>query len=1263
MSSSRSHNQNPAEIRNTSRFCIENPQIAWVLLVGTLIWGIYGFTHMPQRKDPDVPVKQAMVVTKWPGASAEKVEELVTRTVEKTIASNSSVASIESTSRGNVSTITFQLAGNLKQTGQVLDDIGGRLAAIDDLPDGAGPVDYIRDFGDTATLMLTVASPKADAAEVSVRAQVIQKAIEEVRTTGVAEVTRLNAGDVNAVPSQFVLLGKGDRAKSARRSTGSVRDNPLLISRLYASQGGETQRASLVFCFSPKTDRRLIRLAGQDLMEFLRSREAASDLRLFEGTGFIGIDSQTTLSNEQMFHVMGQFLSANYPQSQVHPDLWAPFIVRDPTETQKALAAVAGDKYSYRELDDFTDTMEKALLATARKGEDAPLVAKVSRSGILPERIYLIYSQERLASYGLKRQGLANLFRERNLTVAGGELDAGSKRLFINPSGEFRTEEEIGGVTIGKTAYGTPLSLRDVADTVRDYESPARFLNFYNWQDTHGNWQRTRAITVAVQMGTGQQVSQFATAVDATLEDLQSRLPKDLVIARTSDQPKQVEENVELFMMSLYEAVALVVLVSLIGFWEWRSALLMALSIPLTLLMTFGMTSLLGIDLQQVSIASLIIALGLLVDDPVVAGDAIKRELAAGQPRGLAAWFGPTKLATAIVYATITNIVAYLPFLLLPGTTGQFLYSLPVVMTCSLVASRVVSMTFIPLLGYYLLRGRPEPSIEERRKRGFAARYYKLGQWAIQHRWWVMAGAILILVVGGTIGKALKQQFFPKDLSQLAFVNIFLPEDAPLGLTNEAVTHVESIAQEVAVREKRPLESLTSFVGGGAPRFWYSLSPEPQHPNYAQIVLLFKDKHDTHHMLPMIQERVSREVAGARIDVRQLETGDAVGLPIAVRVMGEDIATLQKTAASIKEIFKRIPQAARVRDSWGEDRFNVELAIDPDRANLAGITNRDVAEASARGVNGEAVTTLREGDKQIPVMARLRLNQRARLDDVNNLYVYPSTGKQGVPLRQISRLDYSFRNEVITRRNQFRTITISAAPRDGVLASEVMALARPKLQAVAASLPPGFKFEIAGEEEKQKDSFGDLVVVLAISVASIFMALTFQFKNAVKPFIVFAAVPFGAVGALFGLWAMGSPFGFMGFLGVVSLVGVIVSHIIVLFDFIEEKHAEGERFEQAVLDAGIMRLRPVMITVGATVIALFPLAAHGGPLWEPLCYAQIGGLTAATFVTLLLVPVFYTICVLDLKIVKWDGAAANESPLPKPYVEAGSIPSAAAQLG
>jgi multidrug efflux pump subunit AcrB len=885
-------------------------------------------------------------------------------------------------------------------------------------------------------------------------------------------------------------------------------------------------------------------------------------------------------------------------------------------------------------MDDFTDLMEKALLATARTDTNTPIVAKVARSGTLPEKIFLPYSQERFASYGLKPENLSNILNARNITGAGGEMSASGKNIAVTPGGEFHSEQEIGSVAIGFAPNGAPLYLRDVVDVYRAYDTPPRYLNFYTWRDSSGQWQRSRAITISVQMGAGQQIDRFAQAVDGTLADLKSRLPFDLIIARTSDQPQQVSENIELFMRSLYEAVVLVIVVSLIGFWEWRSAFLMAFSIPITLLMTFGMARLLGIDLQQVSIASLIVALGLLVDDPVVAGDAIKRGMADGHSPMIAAWLGPTKLATAILYATITNIVAYLPFLLLPGSTGQFLYSLPVVIGCSLVASRVSSMTFIPMLGRYLLRPRSEPSMEERRAKGFGAGYYALGGFLIRHRKLVFLASLGVLAAGALLGKSLKQQFFPKDLSYLSYVNIFLPEDAPFSATDQVARQVESGILQVGKEMNIPVQSLTSFIGGSGPRFWYSLAPEPQHLNYAQVIILLSDKHDTDRFLGPLQDRLSRTVAGARIDVRQLETGDAVGLPVAIRISGEDMETLVAAADRAKQIFAGVPIAARPRDDWGEERFDVRQDTDPDRANAAGITNLDVASASNAAMSGAAVTVLREGDKQIPVVARLRMEERAQLGDIQNLYVY-GQGGQKVPLRSVSRLDFSLHREVIRRRDQFRTITVSAAPVEGVLASQVMTLGRPKLMELAHSLPPGYRLEIGGEEEKQVQGFGNLATVLVISVACIFLALVFQFKNAVKPFIVFAAVPYGTVGALLALWITNTAFGFMAFLGVISLVGVIVSHIIVLFDFIEEKHAEGEPFVQAVLDAGIMRLRPVMITVGATVIALFPLALHGGPLWEPLCYAQIGGLAAATFITLLLVPVIYSIVVLDLKLVKW----------------------------
>jgi multidrug efflux pump subunit AcrB len=372
--------------------------------------------------------------------------------------------------------------------------------------------------------------------------------------------------------------------------------------------------------------------------------------------------------------------------------------------------------------------------------------------------------------------------------------------------------------------------------------------------------------------------------------------------------------------------------------------------------------------------------------------------------------------------------------------------------------------------------------------------------------------------------------------------------------------------------------------------------------------------------------------------------GPPVGIPVSIRLSGEHVGTLRQLAGSVAAVLRDVPSATGVRDNWGPESFAVRLRIDSDKANLSGLTNYDVAASSAAAMSGQAVAVLRDGNDQIPIVARLRMEERAQLSDIQSLYIYASEGSQKVPLQSISSIAYDTQLEKILRRNQFRTITVSAFPTAGVLASEVLAGVLPRLEVLQRSLPPGYVMEIGGEREEQVEGFQDLAVVMAISIVLIYLALVFQFKHAIKPAIVFAAIPYGIVGALAALWMMGSPFGFMAFLGVASLIGVIVSHIIVLFDFIEERHEAGAPLKEALLDAGIMRLRPVLITVAATVIALFPLAAHGGPLWEPLCYAQIGGLTLATFVTLILVPVLYATAVLDLKVVAWHQPARGSQP-------------------
>jgi multidrug efflux pump subunit AcrB len=303
---------------------------------------------------------------------------------------------------------------------------------------------------------------------------------------------------------------------------------------------------------------------------------------------------------------------------------------------------------------------------------------------------------------------------------------------------------------------------------------------------------------------------------------------------------------------------------------------------------------------------------------------------------------------------------------------------------------------------------------------------------------------------------------------------------------------------------------------------------------------------------------------------------------------------------------------------------------------MAGLTNLDVALSSVMAMNGRAVSQVYDDNRQIPILARMRSQERAELSDIENLYVSSSRSQAKIPLRQVSRIDYRLQTEKIRRRDQFRAITVACFPTAGVLSSEVLKIAQPEIEKIAASLPQGYRMSISGEQEERQKGFAQLITVLVISIVCIYLALLIQFKNAIKPLVVFAAIPFGVGAALLSLGLMKTPFGFMAFLGIISLIGVIVSHIIVLFDFIEEQREEGAPLREALLKAGVMRLRPVVITVAATVLGLFPLALHGGPLWHPLCYAQIGGLTVATIITLVLVPVLYTIMVRDLRWIDWS---------------------------
>ena len=1041
---------------NIARFFVNNPQIAWIVLIANLCWGCYGFFTMPERKDPFIPMRRSLITVALPGASARQVEDQVTKPIEQAVSRSTNVAKIESVSRPGVAFVYVALDEYINSDmDKAFDDIKIKLDAVHNLPPGAGPIQYEKDFGDTAALTLSVASPK---------------------------------------------------------------------------------------------------IAGVD-------------------------------------------------------------------------------KYSYRQLDDFTDLIGRSL-------QKIDSVSKVTRSGLVPENVIVNYSANRLAALGLRPSDLRLILGGHNAESGGGALDAGSRHVRIDSATALGSESDVGNAVVSVTRSGSTVRVRDVADVQRGYQDQPTALNYAEWRDAKGRWQRSRAVTIAVYMRAGGNIAEMGHAVDDTLHSLSTRMPGYLVVTRISDQPQQVREGVSLFGESLCEGILLIVLVSLIGFQEWRSALLMACAIPLTLAMTGGLMAVMGIDIQQVSIASLIIALGLLVDDPVVAGDAIKRQMLLGRHPSVAAWLGPTKLGTAIAFATLTNIVAYLPFLMLKGDTGRFLYSLPVVMTCALVASRIVSMTFVPMLGRYLLRLGPRQETQPDGPRSVRSVYRWVVGWCIRYRGAVVAGSILFLIGGGLLFTQIKQSFFPYDAQYLSYVEIALPEDASIRATDSATRRAEHIIENVSARNGNGLVSLSSFVGSSSPRFWFTLFPQQPQPNYAMIIVRMATRADTMRLHAPLQDALTRGVPGARVDVHELETGRPIGIPVAVRIGGDDPAKVRRIADAVENIYSKVSVAARVRDDRGGSGFHLKVKVDPDRAFLAGVSEQDVADASTAANSGVVVGLIRDGDKQIPIVARLRPEERAHIEDVEHLTVYSPRFGQGVPITAVASITPSMEPIVLRRRNQFPCITVSCFPVAGHLASEVVSAANPEMQKLEASLLPGYSIEQGGEIEEQVKAFLQLVSVLVVSVICIYLALVFEFKNVVKPLLVFATVPYGMIGSVIGLRVMNEPFGFMAFLGIISLVGVLVSHIIVLFDFIEAAHKRGEMLEAALVEAGVQRLRPILITVAATVIAFIPLALHGGPLWEPLCYAQIGGLIVGAFSTLLLVPTLYTIFVRDWKIVKWEGTAA-----------------------
>ncbi|MEN6559099.1 MAG: efflux RND transporter permease subunit [Thermoguttaceae bacterium] len=1201
-----------------TQFFVYKRPIAWTALAAIMIWGYVAYMAMPQRHDPIIPIRIATVITIYPGADAEKVEQEVTRKIETQVGQCGQVEKVYSLSRQNLSVVFIELFESVKDTEEVWQDITARLGTLTNLPTVHGrPLHPIinKDFGETVAMLLTISSPKVSDFEIQERAKSIQTTIEAFRRS---------------------------RPKPFQRD-----------------------RMTAVLVYPNTVGRSYVVWLGTSFLQYMTEKGLIEDGHLVEppSTGCLDFQVVRGKTDDQVRREALRWERNTLGAGMSHPDIWPGILVRNLSTLGARLgrswedkSGARPDRYSYRELLRFADRIRDRL-------KQYPTIGKIDEIGVQNETIYLYYSNRRFAALDLSPQLIAAQLDRRNINLPGGRVETSQQSVFVHPTGEFTNEQQLGEVVLDARG-GYPAYLRDMVDIVRGYEDPPGVMNFRTVKvnadrppeakmpgeltlgiDGHQDdeertlpknpkLQTTRAITLAIRQIKGSHIDAFARDVSAALDSLKGVLPDDLRIEKIHNEPIEVHAKIKQFDQNLLEAVAIVILVALV-FMEWRNALLVAVSIPVTVAMTLGICQLLGIDLQQVSIAAMIIAFGLLVDDPVVAGDAINREIAAGNPRDKAAWLGAHRLTRAIFYATVTNAVAFLPLLMVEGKTGNFIYSLPVVVVVSLGCSFFVSITFVPLLGYYLLRG--QKGFEDADRGGFggwvAKMYRRFSTWSLNHKAAVMTVATVFLVGGISALPMLGTAFFPKDLHTIFSVGVYLTEGSPIRETrNEAM----KVLKEIDRLEGQNISGYTTFVGQGSPRFWISIVPEQRTDNYAQILVNTVDPHVTQQVVERLKQKLPPQVASARVVIEQLETGPPIGVPVQIRLFGDDLDALRRIAAATKQELRRIPGTDNIHDDWDNEVFQLSATIDPAKANLsAGITNEDVAVLLQTGLSGLPVTYLREEDRLIPIAFRLRSDERMRIEDINNLDVISGLTNARVPISQIADFSAKMVSPKIRRRDLQRCITVKCDTRAGTLASTVVNHMQRWLKKNSTDWPPGYRYQFGGEYEEQSKGFKSVGLALTASMVLIYLALVLQFNSVTKPLVVFVGVPFGIVGGMLGLLPTETPFGFMAFLGVASLAGVIVSHVIVLFDYIEEARMRGEPLHQAVIDSALVRLRPVLVTVLATVGGLIPLALKGGPLWEPMCYVQITGLLLATLVTLGIVPVVY-VAFVEFGLIRWS---------------------------
>lgn len=846
-----------------------------------------------------------------------------------------------------------------------------------------------------------------------------------------------------------------------------------------------------------------------------------------------------------------------------------------------------------------------------------PDVAQVDLVGAQEERIYITLSAQRMARLAMTPSQITQAIARRNLLPAtGGSLALGSVRFVLQSTGDLSGIRDLETLIVA-TPNGAPIPLRDIATITRGYADPASFLFRVDGQP---------AVGVAVTMRKGFNITELGREVKGEFAALRAEMPPGAKITLLNDLPRSVEGRLAEFNTNLLAGIALIVAV-LYLFMGLRSALIVGVMLPITVLGTFALMYLFGRDIQQISITALIIALGLVVDNSIVVVDNIERKLAqtgdTPAERERAAVEGVDELRVPLLTSNLTTVASFAPILLLSGGVGEFIRDLGVVTSLATLISLLFNYTVAPLIAVKYLKAEREAR-PNRLRRAFLRLVdslrdgiSRLAERGLRHAYLTVAVAGLGLIAAILLIPALGTQFFPSAVRRQFTVDVNLPEGRDIQATRATAEKVERI-----VRAQKGVVSVATYVGQGGPRFYYNISPEAPAANYAQLVVNTESAEQARPLVQEIQREADATIAEARVTVQALEQGPPVGAPVAVRLSGEQIPELRAAGEQVKTILNATPGTASVYQDYGEAPLTLKLNINEVQAKRAGLTAADITQATQVASSGLTASYLREGDKEISIELRLTDSERSGPQALADLALTTDRGSS-VALRQVATLALAPQEARIVRRNHVRTLTVFAYTDGSRLPSEILATAQQKIRAV--TLPTGVKVAYGGEAEEVGRSFTELLLVLGLTLAANLILVVWEFNSYRAALTVLIAVPFSLIGAVLGLWVMHLPFGFMAFLGITALSGVVTNHAIVLFEYALAEQKEGITMDQALLSAGRRRLRPILLTVLLSIFGVLPQGLNGGTLWPPLAWSLIFGLLMSLVLTLVILPSFYKV--------------------------------------